>query len=64
MFVLPYFYTNYLLMETAKKSTGLYWVLFLLSLAGLIVTYTFAGGYASMVLPFNFTFLVKALDLM
>lgn len=64
MFVLPYFCAKYLLMETAKKSTGRYWVLFLLSLAGLIVTYTFAGGYASMVLPFNFTFLVKALDLM
>ena len=64
MFVLPYFCQKYLSMETAKKSTGLYWILFLLSLAGLVVTYTFAGGYASMVLPFNFTFLVKALDIM
>ena len=50
-------------METAKKSTGLYWVLFLLSIAGLVVTYTYAGGYASMVLPFNVTFFAKALDL-
>jgi hypothetical protein len=51
-------------METTKKSTGLYWVLFLVSIAGLVVTYSYAGGYASLVLPFNFTFLAKALDLM
>ncbi len=51
-------------METTKKSTGLYWILFLLSLVGLVVTYTYAGGYASLVLPFNFTFFAKALDLM
>ncbi len=51
-------------METTKKNTGLYWVLFLLSLVALVVTYVYAGGYASMVLPFNFTFMAKALDLM
>jgi hypothetical protein len=51
-------------METTKKSTGLYWVLFLVSIAGLVLTYSYAGGYASLVLPFNFTFLAKALDLM
>jgi hypothetical protein len=51
-------------MDTTKKSAGLYWVLFLLSIVGLVVTYMFAGGYASMVLPFNFTFFAKALDLM
>jgi hypothetical protein len=51
-------------METTKKSTGIYWILFLLSIAGLAVTYVYAGGYASLVLPFNFTFIAKALDLM
>ncbi len=51
-------------METTKKYTALYWILFLLSLVVLVVTYSYAGGYASMVLPFNFTFMVKALDLM
>ncbi len=51
-------------METTKKSTALYWILFILSLAGLAVAYTYAGGYASLVLPFNFTFFAKALDLM
>jgi len=51
-------------METTKNSSVLYWILFLLSIAGLVVTYIYAGGYASMVLPFNFTFFAKALDLM
>ena len=51
-------------MDTTKKSTALYWILFLLSIVALVVVYTFAGGYASLVLPFNFTFLSKALDLM
>jgi hypothetical protein len=58
------FLQKYLSMETTKKSTGIYWILFLLSIAGLIVTYAYAGGYASLVLPFNFTFFAKALDLM
>lgn len=51
-------------MDTAKKSTALYWILFILSMVALAVAYIFAGGYASLVLPFNFTLLVKALDLM
>ena len=51
-------------MQTSKKSTGRYWALFMLSLVGLVVAYIFGGGYASMVLPFNFTLFAKALDLM
>ena len=51
-------------METAKRSAGLYWILFLLSVVMLIVVYSFAGGYASLVLPFNVTLLAKALDIM
>ena len=51
-------------MDSAKKTTGLYWILFILSLVALVATYAFAGGYASLVLPFNFTFFAKALDLM
>lgn len=61
---LPYFCPNFLSMESAKKSTGLYWVLFLLSVAGFFFTYKVAGGYCSMVLPFNCTFFAKAMDLM
>ncbi|HAO46124.1 MAG TPA: hypothetical protein DCQ97_04305 [Chitinophagaceae bacterium] len=52
-------------METTKKRTGLYWVLFLLSVAAFFaVLWSPIGSYCSMVLPFNTTFLAKALDLM
>jgi hypothetical protein len=52
-------------MESTKKNTGLFWILFLLSVAGFFaVLYSPLGAYCSMVLPFNFTFFAKALDLM
>lgn len=48
-----------------KKQKGLYWVLFLLSVAGFFaVLFSPLGAYCSMVLPFNTTFFAKALDLM
>lgn len=51
-------------METTKKMTGLYWVLFLASVAAFFFVYAIGGGYCSLVLPFNTTFLAKALDIM
>jgi hypothetical protein len=51
-------------MEKAKRSTGLYWILFLLSVGAFFWVYQVAGGYCSMVLPFNVTFFAMALDLM
>ena len=51
-------------MEKAKKSTGLYWILFLLSLVAFYGVCAIGGGYCSMVLPFNVTFFAMALDLM
>jgi hypothetical protein len=51
-------------MESTKKSTGLYWILFLLSVAGFFFVYKIGGGYCSMVLPFNVTFFAKAMDLL
>jgi len=52
-------------METTKKKTGIYWVLFLVSVAAFfLVLQSPIGSYCSMVLPFNTTFLAKALDLM
>ena len=61
---LPYFCQNYLSMDNTKQFTALYWVLFVISIVTLVIAYIFAGGYASLVLPFNFTFMAKALDLM
>lgn len=51
-------------METTKKSTGLYWILFLASVAAFFFVYKIGGGYCSLVLPFNTTFLAKALNIM
>ncbi len=51
-------------METTKKSTGLYWILFFASLVAAVLVYMVGGGYCSMVLPFIVTFFAKALDLM
>lgn len=51
-------------MENKKKSSGLYWILFLVSLVGAYWVYQIGGGYCSMVLPFNVTFFAMAMDLM
>lgn len=58
------FAQNQMHMEKAKRSTGLYWILFLLSLVGFYGAYVVGGGYCSMVLPFNVTFFALAMDLM
>jgi hypothetical protein len=51
-------------MESSKKSTALYWILFFASVAAFFFVYSIGGGYCSMVLPFNVTFFAKAMDLM
>lgn len=62
--VLPYICKNKKVMTTAKKSTGLYWILFFVSIAVFFGVYAVAGGYCSMILPFNITLFALALDLM
>jgi hypothetical protein len=62
--VCPIFAKIYFSMETSKKSTGLYWILFFLSLGAAVLVYVVGGGYSSMVLPFIVTFFAKAMDLM
>ena len=52
------------MITTKKRSTGLYWILFLISIAAFFGVYAIGGGYCSMVLPFNVTFFALALDLM
>lgn len=52
-------------MEATKKRTGLYWILFILSVVlFFVVLYSPFGAYVSMVLPFNVTLFALALDLM
>jgi len=59
------FAKNNLQMETTKKrSRGIYWLLFLVSIGVFFWVYQIGGGYCSMILPFNVTFFALALDLM
>ena len=51
-------------METAKKSRGIYWILFLISIGAFFGVYAIGGGYCSLILPFNVTFFAMALDLL
>lgn len=46
-----------------KKSRGLYWLLFLLSIVLFFLVYTFAGNFITVTLPFVFYTFVKALDI-
>ena len=51
-------------MEQEKKNTGLYWLLFFVSSAGLIVAIASHFSYLTLILPFVFTSFVKAMDIM
>ncbi len=51
-------------MENTKRNAGLYWVLFIASVAVFIGLYQVVGGVSILVLPFNCTFFAKALDIM
>ena len=51
-------------MENIKQKTGLYWVLFILSVIAFYGLYQWIGGVSILMLPFNVTFLAKALDIM
>ena len=61
--VFALFLPKILKMESTKKSTGLYWALFFVSVAVFFFVYYIGGGYCSMILPFNVTLFAKALDL-
>ena len=51
-------------METTKKNTALYWLLFLLSVVAFFVVLAFKGELVTLTLPFICTFFAKALDIM
>ncbi|MEO8769339.1 MAG: hypothetical protein ABI402_04625 [Ferruginibacter sp.] len=50
-------------MAIVRKISGLYWILFLLSVVAFFWVYAVAGGYCSMVLPFNVTFFSLAIGI-
>ncbi|MFT3823291.1 MAG: hypothetical protein QM731_05190 [Chitinophagaceae bacterium] len=47
----------------ANKNKGLFWVLFLISTAGLIYAIGAHWEYLTMIIPFVCTFFVKAMDI-
>lgn len=55
---------NYNMTTTKKRSAALYWILFFISIGVFFGVYAVAGGYCSMILPFNITLFALALDLM
>ena len=64
-FFYPIFAKNKFNMTTTnRRSRGLYWILFFISIAVFFGVYAIGGGYCSMILPFNVTFFALALDLM
>lgn len=50
-------------METTKKSKGIYWIGFFVSIAAFFGVYAIGGGYCSLVLPFTVTCFAMAMDL-
>lgn len=50
--------------QQKKKSTGLYWLLFLAASALLIFAIWDHWEYLTLILPFQVTFFAKALDIM
>lgn len=51
-------------MDTARKQTGLYWILFILSVIAFFVTLEFKGELVTLTLPFVCTFFAKAMDIL
>ncbi|MBA4166917.1 MAG: hypothetical protein H0X41_05145 [Chitinophagaceae bacterium] len=51
-------------METTKKSTGIYWILFFLSVISFFVLLEFKGELLTLTLPFICTSFAKAMDIM
>jgi hypothetical protein len=49
---------------TTKKSRGIYWIGFFVSIAVFFGVYAVGGGYCSMILPFNVTLFAMAMDLL
>jgi hypothetical protein len=50
-------------MTNTKKSTGIYWIGFFVSLAALLFAIGTGWPYLTMILPFMCTFFVKAMDI-
>lgn len=55
--------SNKIAMEVQKKSKGMYWVLFLISTASLLIAIAGHCPYLTLIIPFVTLFFVKAMDI-
>lgn len=62
--IFPYFCQNFLQMEQQKKSTAIWWLLFLVSTAGLAFAIYSHWEWLTLIIPFVTTSFVKAMDIM
>lgn len=51
-------------METTRKNTALYWILFFLSVIAFFVVLEVKGEWVTLTLPFAGTYFAKAMDLL
>jgi len=51
-------------METTRKNTALYWIIFFLSVIAFFVVLDVKGEWVTLTLPFICTFFAKAMDLL
>lgn len=57
------FLRKYAIMEVRKKNKGLYWLLFFLSSAAMVVAIATHWPWLTLLLPFVTTFFVLAMDI-
>jgi hypothetical protein len=58
------FAQNYFSMETQKKNTGIWWLVFFASTVALIAAIYLHWEWLTLILPFQCTSFVKAMDIM
>lgn len=52
------------MMDTTRKQTGLYWILFIISVIAFFLALQFKGELVTLTLPFICTFFAKAMDIL
>ncbi len=61
--LLAYFCQKFYLMEMQRRNKGLYWILFFVATAVLILTIATNWPWLTLVMPFVFTFFVLAMGI-
>ena len=62
--VFLYIRSKIISMEKSKKSRGLYWLLFFVSVIAFVLVLMFQGQWVTLTLPFIFTFFALAMNIM